>query len=152
MTITIKKTAEFEKALAIAKTLPEFFTQQGLNEIKKQLPDQMVYGAYDGEELIGCVSYKKINRQTIDIAWLFILEKYQGKGIGTELVEKTLAEEGQEFAVCQVNTLAETVEDAGYALTRKFYEKLGFVPIEIIDPYPGWGPGNPCQIYVKCLK
>ena len=152
MEIVIRKTNEFEKALGIAKTLPEFFTQQGLDEIKVQLPDQAVYGAYDGEELIACISYKKVNDSTIDIAFLFMLETYHGKGIGTRLVEESLAVEGGEFKVCQVNTLAETVEDAGYARTRKFYEKLGFIPIEIIHPYPGWGMENPCQIYVRFLK
>jgi GNAT superfamily N-acetyltransferase len=152
MNIEIKKTTEFEKALEIAKTLPEFFNEQGLEEIEKQLPGQAVYGAYDGEKLIGCVSYKKINAKTIDIAWLFILQEYQGQGIGTELVEKTLLLEGENFLVCQVNTLAETIEDEGYAKTRKFYEKLGFVPIEIIHPYSNWGMDNPCQIYVKFLK
>jgi hypothetical protein len=23
--------------------------------------------------------------------------------------------------------------------------------LEIIDPFPGWDPGNPCAIYVKAL-
>lgn len=152
MEITIERTTEFEKALDIAKSLPEFFTQQGLNEIKEQLPGQAVYGAYAGEELVGCISYKKVNNFTIDIAFLFMLATYQGRGIGTRLLEESLAIEGNDFSVCQVNTLAETVEDEGYAMTRKFYEKLGFIPIEIIHPYPGWGMDNPCQIYVKFLK
>lgn len=48
--------------------------------------------------------------------------------------------------ICYVKTLAETVEDTGYKKTREFYKKLGFNTLEIIDPYPGWSAGNPCQI------
>ena len=51
----------------------------------------------------------------------------------------------------KVKTLAETRPDEGYARTRRFYEKLGFFTVEIIDPYPGWGEGNPCQIMVRCV-
>jgi len=34
-----------------------------------------------------------------------------------------------------------------YAKTRRFYEKRGFVPVLVIDPYPEWG--EPMALYVK---
>lgn len=151
MEIVIKKTTEFEKALEIAKTLPEYFSDQGLKEIREQLPKHSVFGAYFGDEMIGVASYKKINNEAIDLTWLMVLEKYQGQGIGRKLVLESLAIEGKNFLVCQVKTLAETVFDEGYAKTRAFYKSLGFIPIAIVDPYPGWRPGNPCQIMVKFL-
>jgi hypothetical protein len=59
---------------------------------------------------------------------------------------------GGNYKICEVKTLADTHQDPGYSKTRNFYKKLGFVPLEIIHPYPGWGEDNPCQIFVKCLK
>lgn len=152
MEIEIKKTNEFEKALEIARCLPDFFTQQGLDIIKNEMPKHSVWGAYDDGKLVGCVSYKKLNDFSLDMTWLFVAPDFQGKNIGTQLVLQSLEEEGRNYKVCQVKTLAETVEDEGYARTRKFYQKVGFVPIQIVDPYPGWGEENPCQIMVKFLN
>jgi len=152
MDIIIKNTTEFEKAIEIAMSLPEYFNEQGLKEIKEKLSTQNVFGAYFNDELVGFASYKKINNETVELAWLAISTKYQGQGIGRKLVEESLAIESKDFSVCQVKTLAETVPDEGYAKTRDFYKKLGFIQTEIIDPYPGWGSGNPCQIFVKLIK
>lgn len=152
MEIEIRKTDEFEKALEIAKSLPDYFTQQGLDEIQSQMPTHSVWGAYDGDKLVGCVSYKKLNDFSLDMTWLFVAPDFHSKNIGTQLVLQSLEEEGKDCKVCQIKTLAETVEDEGYARTRKFYQKVGFVPIQIVDPYPGWGPENPCQIMVKFLN
>lgn len=152
MNVVIKKTTELEKALEIAKSLPEYFNQQGLDEMKKYLPSQNAYGAYFENELIGFASYKKVNDETIELKWIMVKEKYQGQEVGEKLLAESLTIEGEGFSVCQVKTLAETIEDKGYAKTREFYKRMGFVPIEIIDPYPGWGPENPCQIMVKFLK
>lgn len=152
MKIEIKKTDEFEKALEIAKSLPDFFNEQGLDMIKNEIPTHSVWGAYNGDRLVGCVSYKKLNDFSIDMTWLFVVPEFHGKNIGTQLVLQSLEKEKGDFKVCQVKTLAETVEDEGYARTRKFYQKVGFVPIQIIHPYPGWGEENPCQIMVKFLN
>ena len=152
MDITIRNTTELEKAFEIAESLPEYFNEQGLKEIKEKLSAQDVFGAYFGDELVGFASYRKLNDETMELAWLAVSSKYQGQGIGRKLVEESLAIESKGFSVCQVKTLAETVPDEGYAKTRDFYKKLGFIPIEIIDHYPGWGSENPCQILVKFIK
>ena len=47
--------------------------------------------------------------------------------------------------------LSEIDPDSQFAKTRNFYKKLGFIPLETISPYPGWGKENPCQIFVKVL-
>ncbi len=152
METSIRKTEEFEKALDIAKSLPEYFNDNGLADIEKELPSQIVYGAYAGKRMLGCASYQKINEHTLELAWLFVLDEFHGQGISTQLVVESLSLEGMGFSVCQVKTLAETSKDEGFARTRSFYEKIGFIPIQIIDPYPGWDSGNPCQIMVKFLR
>lgn len=77
---------------------------------------------------------------------------YQNQGVGTKLVIETLKLLSKAYSLCKVKTLAETKPDKGYARTRAFYKNLGFIPIEIVDPYPGWDKDSPCQIFVKWLK
>jgi len=36
--------------------------------------------------------------------------------------------------------------------TRGFEAHRGFVPVDTIDPLPGWSPGNPAAIYVAALR
>lgn len=48
----------------------------------------------------------------------------------------------------EVKTLGASHPDAGYARTRHFYEKWGFLPLEEADL---WGEGTPCLIMVEPL-
>lgn len=150
--IIIKKSTDQEKAFRIAKSLPDYFNEHGLEEIQKAVKDEILFGAYIDDNMIGFVTYKELNLQAIELTWMGILKEYQGQGIGTRLVNESLKEIDSNFQVCEVKTLAETQPDPGYEKTRNFYKKLGFIPIEIISPYPGWGEENPCQILVKYLN
>jgi len=47
-----------------------------------------------------------------------------------------------------VKTLGPSHPDAGYARTRHFYEKCGFLPLEETDL---WGDDNPCLFMVMPL-
>ena len=48
-----------------------------------------------------------------------------------------------------VKTLAPTKQDPNYALTRRFYEKIGFLPVEVFASL--WGRQNPCILMIKLL-
>lgn len=148
MHIEITQRKDREAALAIARGLPEYFTAQALKSMEKSLEQDTMYGAYAEGNIAGFVALKELNSDVIEVSWLAVRKEHQGQGIGTRLVREILEVIGN-YKVCQVKTLADTVEDAGYEKTRAFYRKLGFVPLEVIDPYPGWD--DPGQIWVKCL-
>jgi hypothetical protein len=38
-----------------------------------------------------------------------------------------------------------------YDATIRFWERRGFIKIDVIDPLPGWEAGNPCAIHVRLL-
>ncbi len=71
------------------------------------------------------------------------------RGAGRALVaavERDLIADG--VGLLQVKTLGPSHPDAGYRLTRLFYQGMGFAPLEeIMDLWPG----NPCLIMVKAL-
>lgn len=150
MNIEIKQTTESQKAYEIAKSLPEYFNEGGLKSIEQDTKNHMLFAAYLDNEMIGFATYKEINDQVIEMSWLGILPQYQGKNYGKTLVEKSLSELAQKYKVCEVKTLSDSDGYEPYKKTRLFYKNMGFIPIETINPYPGWGD-NPCQIFVKFL-
>ena len=71
------------------------------------------------------------------------------RGVGRALVkaaERDLIADG--VRLLQVKTLGPADPDPGYRLTRRFYQAMGFEPLEQIT---GLWPGNPCLIMVKVL-
>jgi ribosomal protein S18 acetylase RimI-like enzyme len=85
-----------------------------------------------------------------EIHLLAVDPAYHRHGAGRALVaaaEADLAADGAEFL--HVKTLGPSHPDEGYALTRKFYEAMGFAPLEELHGL--WDPGNPCLIMIKHL-
>lgn len=150
--IIIEPTNQKEAVIEIAKNLPDFFTATGVESLARDLGTGILFGALTGDELVGFIVLRRADIGSLEISWLAVSEKMQGLGIGSRLVRESLEKLTTEgFSVCYVKTLAETVDDEGYAKTRKFYKSLSFHTLEIIDPYPGWENGNPCQILAASL-
>lgn len=149
--VEVRKTDDREACYTLAASLPDYFNASGLELLKADLVSGDLYGAFEGGELIGFAVYKELNREAVELAWLVVAREHWSRGVGTQLVNESLAALPSSYRACQVKTLAATVPDAGYDRTRRFYAKLGFIPLEVIDPYPDWEPGNPCQILVRFL-
>lgn len=151
MDINIKKTSDATTALKIAKNSKDYF-ETGFEDLKRDLKKHSLYGAYLGDKMVGFITFKKNGPDVIEISWLAVNPPHRKQGIGSKLVNDSLNKIGGKYKICEVKALAETHPDKGYAKTRKFYKRLGFIPLEIIQPYPGWDNNNPCQIFVKPIK
>jgi ribosomal protein S18 acetylase RimI-like enzyme len=149
--VEIRRTSDTEQAYAIAASLPLSFTPSGLELLKESLQSEALFGAYADGELAGFATYRELNPDALELTWLAVAPGRQDAGIGERLVVESLAQIGAGYRACEVKTLAPTNPDPGYAATRRFYHRLGFIALEIVDPYPGWDPGNPCLIMVKFL-
>jgi ribosomal protein S18 acetylase RimI-like enzyme len=83
---------------------------------------------------------------------LAIKPENQHKGYGSKMIDFITTElKNEGVRLLEVKTLAPGTGYTPYEATRNFYEKSGFMLMDIIDPYPGWEPGNPCALYVKIL-
>jgi ribosomal protein S18 acetylase RimI-like enzyme len=152
MNIKIRKSNDVASALKIAENNSHFFNAPGLVQMKKDLGTDTLIGAYENDQLCGFVALKELNEKAVELSWMAVNPSLQGQGIGTSLVEQGFNLLQKRYTVCQMKTLSEIDPDPQYSNTRKFYIKLGFIPLETINPYPGWGDDNPCQIFVKILS
>jgi len=136
----------------ILDDLPEYF---GLDDAKEdyinQVKDEMFYAVIMHSNPIAFISIKSHFSCSAEISVMGVLKAYHHQGYGRaliEYVEPRLLDEGIKYL--QVKTLASTHPDKHYALTRKFYEQMGFDPLEIFETL--WDEENPCLLYVKGLK
>ncbi|HLR57451.1 MAG TPA: GNAT family N-acetyltransferase [Beutenbergiaceae bacterium] len=75
--------------------------------------------------------------------------RLHGQGIGTAMFDAIETHSRQRgVRLMQVKTLGPSHPDPGYARTRRFYQKLGFLPLEETGL---WGEATPCLIMVKAL-
>lgn len=151
MTVQIKKSEDAVAALNIARENSHFFNSDGLKTMEEDLKKGLLVGAFVENKMVGFISFKELNDKTIELVWIAVEPESQGESIGTSLIEEGLKLLPKKYILCETKTLSEIDPDPEYAKTRSFYKKLGFIPLETINPYPGWGKDNPCQIFVKIL-
>ena len=74
---------------------------------------------------------------------------HHGRGVGRAMIE-ALERDARDGGVqlLMVKTLGPSHPDPGYARTRRFYERMGFLPLEETHL---WGGDIPCLIMVKPL-
>lgn len=143
---------DIEDCLGIAYGLEEYFTEDALENMKKDLKDHQFFVVEEENETAGFISLNIKNEDCADISWLAVKKDNRGSGYGKELIlhsEEYLREKG--IQILEVKTLSEDADYEPYEKTRRFYEKMEFVHLETIETYPGWDEGNPCSIYVKPL-
>lgn len=147
MTIRKAKNEELDRCVEIARSLSDWFDATDMVGIEKSIRSFPAY-VYDDNEIIGFVSIKEKSNQVIEIEVFAVDSKNQHKGIGTELLKyiENVVAKGR---IIEVKTLDSSNDYEPYVQTRAFYEKNGFVKIDVISPYPGWSEDCPCAIYIK---
>lgn len=98
---------------------------------------------FDGDKAIGFASINKHFPQTAEIHVMGIQQPYHGQGIGQKLVQTIVSElKNKGFKFLTVKTLSPSRQNEEYEQTRKFYLKVGFLPLEEFKTL--WGEANPC--------
>ena len=129
---------------AIAIQLVDIF----LNNPAQEDYQFFVASTKDGE-VIGYLCYgpTPLTQGTYDLYWIAVDPAFAGQGVGTMLLkqlESTLKENNARLI------LIETSSSQQYVLTRRFYEKNGYVLVETIKDF--YRPGEDRTTYVKYLR
>ncbi len=144
------KTAE--ECIKIARALPDYFTDSGITNLVHDLKRHQIVAVEEFGGVFGFAIVASNYPQSAELLWLAIQKEHQRKGYGAALINHlTIELKKQGTKLLAVKTLSPIANYPPYEPTRHFYEKNGFILIDIIDPYPGWEPGNPCALYAKIL-
>ena len=136
----------------IVQGLPEFFTEDVPDKVRAEVGVDRCWVVDAGGPPVGFAIVHTRSPRAAEITWAAIESSRRDGGLGTTLIEHVLdqlAAEGVELV--EVKTLDESEPYEPYIATRHFWERRGFVQIDMIDPLPGWQPGNPSAIYVASL-
>jgi len=103
-----------------------------------------------GDAINGFVTLRQHFPQSYEISCIAVHAHSRGKGCGRALLQGAAdwaSARGGRFL--QVKTLAPTHPSPEYAQTRGFYERIGFVPLEIFPTL--WSAQHPCLQMIKWL-
>ena len=136
----------------ILDALPQWFGLEAAKEAyvraARDLP-MLACGSYG--DFVGFLTLKVQSPCAAEIHAMGVLPRWHRRGIGRRLVdraERYASETGLRFLT--VKTLAPSKPDEAYAATRRFYEAMGFLPLEEFPEL--WGPDNPCLLMIRCLE
>lgn len=151
MTPQVKPTTDVDTIIKLLQLNDHYFGGADPEKMRKSVEEGTNVGAFIDNQMIGCIVYQKLNDEAYEIVWLAIHPEFQGQGIGSQLLTTSISLLPKTSKLIEVKTLSEIDPDPCYARTRAFYKKHGFISLETIHPYPGWGDDNPCQIFVKIV-
>jgi ribosomal protein S18 acetylase RimI-like enzyme len=135
----------------ILEALPEWFgIPQAIAAFAQGVADQPMLACREGEDgpVLGFISLRFHTEVAAEAYVLGVRRAWHRRGIGRSLfaaAEALVRERGIRFLT--VKTLAATRPDQNYGATRRFYEAIGFAPIEVFPEL--WNPNNPCLLMVK---
>ena len=153
--IHIKMVEKPDEKTAITRkvmhSLPAWFSPPEDIERKAVIHrDYPFIAAYDGDSPIGFAALKIHNEYTADVYNIGVMEQYHRQGAGRgllEAAERYCKDNG--FLYLTVKTLDSSAEYEPYELTRAFYKKMGFIPLEVFTTF--WNEENPCLFLAKWL-
>ena len=137
--------------LAIMHSLREWFNpKESIDEKSVIHRDFPFFTAFIDQEPVGFIALKPQTQYTIEVYTIAVVKEHHRQSIGT-----TLMRVAEHFAVTEgyryltVKTLDGSVDYEPYNVTRAFYLKSGFIPLEVFATL--WDKNNPCLFLVKQL-
>jgi ribosomal protein S18 acetylase RimI-like enzyme len=139
----------------LLRSLPQWFGIESSTaeyiRMAGELPAYLAWGpSGSSQHPVGALLAVRHFPRAAEIYLLAVDPAEHRHGAGRAMVdalERDLVADGVRFL--QVKTLGPSHPDPGYRRTRKFYQAVGFEPVEEITGL--WPPGNPCLIMMKTL-
>ena len=137
---------------AIIDGLPDYFTEDVPDKVRSDLRDHGGWVIDDPGGIVGFVIVERRGIRAAEILWAAVAADHRGAGLGTRLVDHVLDELSADgVQIVEVKTLDPSADYPPYDATRAFWLARGFVQLDMIDPLPGWPPGNPAAILAVAL-
>jgi GNAT superfamily N-acetyltransferase len=133
----------------IILTLPRHFGyESGRQACVQAVRTSGGWVAVSDGRIVGFLTVQPHGTTTVEITWMAVQADLRGQGIGRRLIERLRQEtQAQGYRLLLVATLAPSYEgdtegpaEEGYAATRAFYHKVGFLDVCEVPLY--WGVGS----------
>lgn len=130
----------------ILRSLPDWFgIESALVDYIAGVRDKPMWVVTHNGDVVGFISVVTHNPHTAEIYVMGIKEDHHRMGLGKRLVDTVIAWlRANRYESLTVKTLGPSRPNEHYDRTRKFYEKIGFLPIE--ESKTIWGSANPCLV------
>ncbi len=136
----------------VLRTVPQWFgVEESLLEYAANTATLATFVAEDDGLIVGFVSLRQHFTASWEVDCIAVEGERRNQGIGRALHAR--AEDwlrGQGVELLQVKTLADTHPSIEYGETRKFYEGIGYRPLEVFPTL--WAAHLPVLLLVKLLK
>jgi ribosomal protein S18 acetylase RimI-like enzyme len=131
--------------------LPDWFgIPESVDAYVRTVEDLSMFGFALDDQIVGFISLKEHNKFVAEAYVLGVKRDWHRRGIGRRLFEHAAVKlQAQGFSYLTVKTVASDRPNKEYAGTRRFYEALGFLPVEVFPTL--WGPENSCLLMIKPL-
>lgn len=124
--------------MTIAKKLPQYFTEKGIEFMGVDFHSQKGFVYRDNDKTLGFITYFS-NQGVAEIGWMGVLPEFQKKNIGTQLLNRLKEElKNNNCSALIVKTLDDSVDYKPYEKTRAFYLNNNFKKSHVIQH-----PNNP---------
>ncbi len=135
------ESADAAAVLEVARGLGPWFNAEGLARIAQDLGSHRGHVAVQGGRIVGFILWTRLDARVADLSWMGVAAVRQHTGVGTALLEALVAElRAAGFEFLEVSTVADNVDYAPYAATRRFYRARGFENLRVDPRY--WGSGD----------
>jgi GNAT superfamily N-acetyltransferase len=136
----------------VLRSLPLWFgIEEALLEYAQATTQLPTFAAVESEQVVGFVSLRQHFLKSWELHCIAVHADARCKGLGRAMhthAEQWLAAQGAQLL--QVKTLAASHPSPEYAQTRVFYERMGYVPLEVFPEL--WAPHLPVLQLVKRLR
>jgi len=126
MQITKATKKDKEEAMKVAADLEEWFSEQGLKNMRVDFELNSLIVAKENGKVSGFLCYTSYSGKIL-LMWMGVKKEFQRKGVGQKLLT-WLEDEGKRFGFhsIEVETLPDEEDYEPYKRTRSFYYKNGF--------------------------
>ncbi|GAA0741216.1 GNAT family N-acetyltransferase [Ideonella azotifigens] len=152
MNITLSQGDVSSRCEAILRSLPDWF---GIEEsLLEYVRDSVLHPTWVAQDTdgpaFGFITLREHFPSSFEVHCLAVHADRRRSGCGLALMQASEAwakTRGARFM--QVKTIAAGHPSLAYAETRAFYERVGYLPLEVFPDL--WHPRNPCLQLIKAL-
>jgi GNAT superfamily N-acetyltransferase len=150
--VRIAAAQDAARCAEIVAGLADFFTDDVPAKVQGDLREHGGWVIDDAGDVVGFVIVERRGAHAAEILWAAVAANRRGGGLGSRLIDHALDELSSDgVQIVEVKTLDHSADYEPYDATRAFWIARGFVQVDMIDPLPGWPPGNPAALLVAAL-